>query len=190
MRFFGYSIHLAEPSLSDKCGTSFILRRDMKDFSLMGWLVASGDILKLTVKNLMDFMDSRGTRMPKNTTKAQRIRRILSMDDIQQECSEDVINAILQKLEQQEEKRRKKDEAGADPAKEEVHNSFIARFSFLAPQKIIWESNSPIQGEIHWEELEEDAATAACRQLLGQQDEEEQDAPDDDDDEASKLHLL
>ena len=88
----------------------------MKDFSLMGWLVASGDILKLTVKNLMDFMDSRGTRMPKNTTKAQRIRRILSMDDIQQECSEDVINAILQKLEQQDEKRRKKDEAGADPA--------------------------------------------------------------------------
>ena len=162
----------------------------MKDFSLMGWLVASGDILKLTVKNLMDFMDSRGTRMPKNTTKAQRIRRILSMDDIQQECSEDLINAILQKLEQQEEKRRKKDEAGADPAKEEVHNSFIARFSFLAPQKIIWEKNSPIQGEIHWEELEEDAATAACRQLLGQQDEEEQDAPDDDDDEASKLHLL
>ncbi|CAE7646167.1 unnamed protein product [Symbiodinium sp. CCMP2592] len=161
VRFFDYSIHLAEPSLSDKCGTSLILRRGMKDLSLMGWLVTSGDILKLTVKNLMDFMDSRGTRMPKNTTKAQRIRKILSMDDIQQECGENVLNAILKKLEQQEEKRRKKDETGAEPAKE---------------------------GEIHWEELEEDAATAACRQLLGQQDEEEQDAPDDDD-EASKLHL-
>ncbi|CAE7477642.1 unnamed protein product [Symbiodinium sp. CCMP2592] len=155
VRFFDYSIHLAEPSLSDKCGTSLILRRGMKDLSLMGWLVTSGDILKLTVKNLMDFMDSRGTRMPKNTTKAQRIRKILSMDDIQQECGENVLNAILKKLEQQEEKRRKKDETGAEQAKEE--------------------------GEIHWEELEEDAATAACRQLLGQQDEKEQDAPDDDD---------
>ncbi|CAE7411251.1 unnamed protein product [Symbiodinium necroappetens] len=160
VRFFGYSIHLAEPVLSDKCGCSILLRRGMKDFSLMGWLVQSGDVLKLTVRNLIDFMDSRGARMPKNATKAQRIRRILSMDDIQQECSADVINAMVQKLEQQEEKRRQKEEKGTDPTTE---------------------------GEIHWEVLEEDAATAACRQLLGQQHDDED---EDDAEEASKLHLV
>ncbi|CAE7894225.1 unnamed protein product [Symbiodinium necroappetens] len=148
VRFYGYTIHLCEPALAAKCGTNLILRRGSQDFSLMAWLVESRHIMKLTVANLMSFMEASGIRMPKNTTKTQRIKRILAMDSIQNECTKTKIDEVLKMLEKQEERRKKKEEEKAtEPAEE---------------------------GEIQWDELEEDAATNACRQLLvGQMDDEE-----------------
>ncbi|OLP94883.1 hypothetical protein AK812_SmicGene23045 [Symbiodinium microadriaticum] len=151
VRFYGYTIHLCEPALAAKCGTSLILRRGSRDFSLMAWLVESEHITKLTVANLMSFMEASGIRMPKNTTKTQRIKRILAMDSIQRECSQAKIDEVLKMLEKQEERRRKKEEKATEPADE---------------------------GEIQWDELEEDAATNACRQLLGGQMDDEEDEDD------------
>ncbi|CAE7690019.1 unnamed protein product [Symbiodinium sp. CCMP2456] len=140
VRFYDYSMHLCDQSLAEKCGTSLVLRRGTKSFSLMPFLVEKGFILQLTVANLMDFLNSCGIRMPKNTTKAARIRKVLQMDSITQECSPERIQAVLQALEKQEEKRRKKDAQASEPSNNEA--------------------------EIHWEELEEDAAAKACRELL------------------------
>ena len=122
VRFYGYTIHLCEPALAAKCGTSLILRRGSRDFSLMAWLVESEHITKLTVANLMSFMEASGIRMPKNTTKTQRIKRILAMDSIQRECSQAKIDEVLKMLEKQEERRRKKEEKATEPA-DEARNS-------------------------------------------------------------------
>ncbi|CAE7232876.1 unnamed protein product [Symbiodinium necroappetens] len=151
VRFYDYTIHLSDQSLAEKCGSSLVLRRGTKSFSLMPFLVEKGFILKLTVANLMDFLASCGIRMPKNSTKAARIRRVLQMDCITQECSPDKIRAILEVLDKQEEKRRKRGETQNEPSDE---------------------------AEIHWEELEEDAAAVACRELLvGMGDGDDDDVP-------------
>ena len=122
VRFYGYTIHLCEPALAAKCGSSLILRRGSQDFSLMAWLVQSGNIVKLTAANLTSFMEASGIRMPKNTTKGQRIKRILTMDNIQTECSETKINEVLKMLEKQEERRKKKEEDKTTEPADEARN--------------------------------------------------------------------
>ncbi|CAE7490987.1 unnamed protein product [Symbiodinium sp. CCMP2592] len=151
VRCYDYTTHLCDQSLGEKCGTNLVLRRGKKAFSLMPFLVEKGFILKLTNASLMDYLGSCGLRMPKNTTKAARIRRILQLDSITQECSADKIRDVLAVLDKQEEKRRKKEEKANEPSNAE---------------------------EIHWEELEEDPAAKACRELLvGMGDDEEDDVP-------------
>ena len=88
----------------------------------MPFLVEKGFILKLTVANLMDFLTSCGIRMPKNTTKAARIRRILQLDSIAQECSPDKIRAISEALDKQEEKRKQKGEKPNEPSDEALNH--------------------------------------------------------------------
>ncbi|CAE7392444.1 unnamed protein product, partial [Symbiodinium microadriaticum] len=49
VRFYDYTLHLAEQRLGEKCGSSLLVRRGTKAFSLMPFLVEKGFILKLTV---------------------------------------------------------------------------------------------------------------------------------------------
>ena len=84
----------------------------------MAWLVQSGNIVKLTAANLTSFMEASGIRMPKNT----RIKRILTMDSIQTECSETKINEVLKMLEKQEERRKKKEEDKTTEPADEARN--------------------------------------------------------------------
>ncbi|CAE7873725.1 unnamed protein product [Symbiodinium necroappetens] len=121
VRFYDYTIHVSDQIMAEKTGSCLVLRRGTKSFSLMPFLVEKGFILKLTVANLMDFFASCGIRMPKNTTKAARIRRLLQMDCITQECSPDKIRAILEVLDKQEEKRRKKGEKPNEPSDEALN---------------------------------------------------------------------
>ncbi|CAE7646737.1 unnamed protein product [Symbiodinium sp. CCMP2456] len=121
VRFYDYTIHVSDQIMAEKTGSCLVLRRGTKSFSLMPFLVEKGFILKLTVANLMDFFASCGIRMPKNTTKAARIRRLLQMDCITQECSPDKIRAVLEVLDKQEEKRRKKGEKPNEPSDEALN---------------------------------------------------------------------
>ncbi|CAE7608505.1 unnamed protein product [Symbiodinium microadriaticum] len=150
VKIFDYTIHVAEQTLEAKCGSNLLLRRGAREFSLLGWLVEKGGILKARVSSLMDLMDSMGIGMAKNSTKAQRIRKILALSSVRQECSQASIDRILKDLEHQEAKRKAKDDKQAvpEPARDEE--------------------------EIIWEELEDDPAARACRELLQGQDEEEE----------------
>ncbi|CAE7260090.1 unnamed protein product [Symbiodinium sp. CCMP2592] len=151
VKIFDYTLHVAGQILETKCGNNLLLRRGSREFSLLGWLVEKGGILKARVSSLIDILDSMGIKMLKNATKAQRIRKILTLDAVKQECSQASIDRILKALEQQEEKRKAKQDdkqQAADPAKDEE--------------------------EITWEELEDDPAARACRELLQGQDEEEE----------------
>ncbi|CAE7835788.1 unnamed protein product [Symbiodinium necroappetens] len=150
VKIFDYTIHVAEQTLEAKCGSNLLLRRGTRKFSLLGWLVEKGGILKARVSSLMDLMDSMGIGMAKNSTKAQRIRKILALSSVRQECSQASIDRILKDLEHQEAKRKAKDDKQAvpEPARDEE--------------------------EIIWEELEDDPAARACRELLQGQDEEEE----------------
>ncbi|CAE7583807.1 unnamed protein product [Symbiodinium sp. CCMP2592] len=121
VRCYDYTTHLCDQSLGEKCGTNLVLRRGKKAFSLMPFLVEKGFILKLTNASLMDYLGSCGLRMPKNTTKAARIRRILQLDSITQECSADKIRDVLAVLDKQEEKRRKKEEKANEPSNEALN---------------------------------------------------------------------
>ena len=185
VRVYDYTCHLVESPLGEKIGGNLVLRRGCKSFSLMGFLVETGGIMKLTVSTLIDFMDHYGSRLPKNTTKAQRIRQILKMEHIREECSEEKMNDLLQLLEKQEERRKKKTDNQIEPGEEARNRNIRKMISSLLFLEDRSENRCPKQDEIQWQELEEDEATNACRELLrGQEDE------DDEDDDASKLECV
>ena len=175
---------MADQTLETKCGSNLLLRRGSREFSLLGWLVEKGGILKARVSSLIELLDSMGIRMLKNATKAQRIRKILSLDAVKQECSEASIDRILRALEQQEEKRKAKQDdkqPATDPAKDEAalnphfDDTSVCR-SWVTES---FPMHAPSQEEITWEELEDDPAAKACRELLqGQDDEEEEEETD------------
>ncbi|CAE7198608.1 unnamed protein product [Symbiodinium sp. CCMP2592] len=144
--FYGYTLHVCERGLEDKCGSSLLFRRGFQEFSLLCYLVQSQEILQTSTASLTELLQKSDVQMPKSTTKCQKIRRLLSLEAVKQACGEQKIQRLLAKLDEQDEKRKKK--------KEE-------------------EPQLP-EGEIEWEELNDDPATAACKELLSRLDEEEE----------------
>ena len=113
MKIFDYTIHVAEQTLEAKCGSNLLLRRGAREFSLLGWLVEKGGILKARVSSLMDLMDSMGIGMAKNLRKLSESGRSLALSSVRQECSQASIDRILKDLEHQEAKRKAKDDKQA-----------------------------------------------------------------------------
>ncbi|CAE7192200.1 unnamed protein product [Symbiodinium microadriaticum] len=144
-KFMLYTLHLAPDSLASKIGCGLLLRRGVSEFTLLPYLVETKKILRLPSASLSDLLLSQNVRMPKNTTVACKIRRLLAEDAVKQSCSEKTVQEIIQFLESREEKRKNHKEK--DEEKDESE-------------------------EYHWQELNDDPATAACRQLLAGMDEE------------------
>ncbi|OLQ00711.1 hypothetical protein AK812_SmicGene16606 [Symbiodinium microadriaticum] len=146
---YGYSLHMCDKALEDKCGSSLLFRRGFQEFSLLCYLVQSQEILQTSSASLSELLHKSDVQMPKNSTKNQKIRRLLSLQAVKQACGEARLLRLLAKLDEQDEKRKRKQES-----KDE-------------------ELQQP-EGDIDWEELNDDPATAACRELLSRLDEEEE----------------
>ena len=116
-----YTLHLAPDSLASKIGCGLLLRRGVSEFTLLPYLVETKKILRLPSASLSDLLLSQNVRMPKNTTVACKIRRLLAEDAVKQSCSEKTVQEIIQFLESREEKRKNHKEK--DEEKDESEES-------------------------------------------------------------------
>ncbi|CAE7336219.1 unnamed protein product [Symbiodinium microadriaticum] len=148
VKLFEYTVHLAPKGLEDKCGCGFLLRRGVKSFGLVAYLVHNMEILKLHSATISEILFEADIRLPKNTSKGLKIRRVLEMDSVKNHVSEGTIASIKKILDEQDEKRKQSKE-----------------------QKQEAEQNE--EEEIMWEELESDPAAVACRELLSRLDDED-----------------
>ncbi|OLQ00981.1 hypothetical protein AK812_SmicGene16301 [Symbiodinium microadriaticum] len=146
VRLYGYTLHICDKSLEAKCGTAVILRRGLQELPLMEYLVFSQQILLCTNASLTELLQQHDIQMPKNSTKPQRLRRILAMDQVRNACGDAKIQKLLSLLEEQEAKKKNKEKENEEQKNED---------------------------EVEWEELLEDPATEACKQLLARMEEEE-----------------
>ncbi|CAE7212877.1 unnamed protein product [Symbiodinium sp. CCMP2592] len=146
---YGYSLHVCEQALEDKCGSSLLFRRGFQEFNLLCYLVQSQEILKTSSASLSELLQKCDVQMPKTTTKNQKIRRLLSLDAVNTACGEPKILKLLAKLDEQDEKRKRNQSKKEEEAQQ-------------------------AEGDIEWEELNEDPATAACKELLARLDEEDE----------------
>ncbi|CAE7775215.1 unnamed protein product [Symbiodinium sp. CCMP2456] len=146
---YGYSLHVCEKVLEDKCGSCILIRRGFTEFSLLCYLVQTKQILQTTCASLHELLRKHDIQMPKSSTKSQQIRRLLMLADVTEVCDLIKIQGILSKLDEQDDKKKKKDSSKDD---EQQDN----------------------EGDIQWEELNDDPATVACKELLSRLDEEEE----------------
>ena len=105
---YEYSCHLAIPPLADKLGSNIILRRSLHGESLLCYLVNSLRILSLTAATLHEMLVHCCVRMAKNTTKPAKIRKILMLQEVVQNCKQEKRDEIEKKLQEQEEQAKKK----------------------------------------------------------------------------------
>eukprot|EP00439_Symbiodinium_sp_Y106_P025149 s5537_g3.t1 len=104
---YGYTLHVCEQALEDKCGAGLLFRRGFQEFSLLCYLVQSQEILQTSNASLSELLQKSDVQMPKSTTKNQKIRRLLSLEAVKQACGEQKIQKLLAKLDEQDEKRKK-----------------------------------------------------------------------------------
>ena len=98
---------MANKAIEDKCGCGFLLRRSVKSFSLVAYLVHTMEILKLHSATITEILCEADIRLPKNTSKGLKIRRVLDMDSVKNHVSQSIIDKIRSKLDEQEAKRKK-----------------------------------------------------------------------------------
>ncbi|CAE7236724.1 unnamed protein product [Symbiodinium sp. CCMP2592] len=96
-----YTLHIAPDALASKLGSGLLVRQGTIEYSLLPCLVETKKILRLPSASLSDLLLHQNVRMPKNTTVACKIRRLMAEDAVKQVCSETVIQEIIQILEYQ-----------------------------------------------------------------------------------------
>ena len=100
--------------MEEKLGSCFVLRRGARPYSLLSWLVHSAQIVSLLSSVLTDILNSFEIRMPKMTTKNAKIRKLLSLQEISDTCTQEEVDKIEAMLIAQEQKRNSKKEAELD----------------------------------------------------------------------------
>ncbi|CAE7763691.1 unnamed protein product, partial [Symbiodinium sp. CCMP2456] len=106
VQLFEYTVHLAPKGVEDKCGCGFLLRRGVKSYGLVAYLVHTLEILKLHSATISEILFEADIRLPKNTSKGLKIRRVLEMDSVKNHVSEGTIASIQKILDEQDEKRK------------------------------------------------------------------------------------
>ncbi|CAE7826543.1 unnamed protein product, partial [Symbiodinium sp. KB8] len=151
VKLFAYTVHVCEGHLANKCGSALLLRRGPQEFCLLCFLVHSELILLSSSASLTELLLKHDIQMPKNSTKAQKVRRILGMDKVKETCAASKIAKLLASLDEADAKKRNKEK-----------------------EKEKKDDDLDEAAEIEWEELQEDPAAQACRELLHRLDEEEE----------------
>ena len=116
---FEHSLHILNATLSSKIGCSLVFRKAKRGHSLLSYSVQTCTLTSLTNETLEQLLLWQQIRLPKNTTKATRIRKLLETPHVVQRCTEASIQKLHAKLAEQEEKRQKKNNTGEEK-KDEV----------------------------------------------------------------------
>ena len=125
----------------------------------------SAQIVSLLSSVLTDILNSFEIRMPKMTTKNAKIRKLLSLQEISDTCTQEEVDKIEAMLIAQEQKRNSKKEAELDEDPKDDDQDIYGASHVLSGFPLL-SSESPVQDGFCWEELNDDAATMACKELL------------------------
>ena len=109
MQIFDYSLHIPNETMASKTG-NVIVRPGCSGQSVLIWLLRSGEIIKLTSSVLSDIIGSHDIRMPKNSSKNAKIRKLMAMNLVKETMSEAELNTLESQLKEQEASRKKKKE--------------------------------------------------------------------------------
>ena len=171
VEIFEHSVHLLNSQLSTKIGCAIVFRRAARSHNLLTYLVETCSITELTNESLEKMGQWQNARMCRTSTKATRIKKLLETTTVQERCSQNSISLVLKVLIEQEERKKKKKEAEEEKTEQALP---VCYFHILVRiiMSIVVHTTSFWQGEIDWEELQDDPATKACRELLEQLDEE------------------
>ena len=108
VRIFDYCIHVCNAGLEGKLGSCFVFRRGAKPYTLVAWLVHSGEILNLLSNVLSELLQAYEIRLARLTTKAAKIRRLMALEEVTEKCDPADIQRVEAVLVEQEQKRNSK----------------------------------------------------------------------------------
>lgn len=122
VKLFAYTLHVCESQLADKCGSAVLLRRGSQEFCLLCFLVQSELVLSSSSASLTELLQKHDIQMPKNSTKAHKVRRILAMEKVKEMCAAKTITKLLASLDEADAKKkiREKEKEKKDDDLEEV----------------------------------------------------------------------
>ena len=112
-----YSLHIPPDSLVMKMG-NLVIRRSVNGQKVLTFLMRSLQILKLTNTIISDILAHECIRMPKNSSKAAKIRKLMSLDIVKKTVNSEQLENLEAALKEQEKNRNKK-KGHEDPFKEE-----------------------------------------------------------------------
>ena len=94
VRFHTYTLHLMQDDLASKMRSCLIVRPSAKQYDMACWVVKSQSVLKLRSETLSEVALSQNLRLPRNATKAAKIRALCSCPNIKANCSDDELAAL------------------------------------------------------------------------------------------------
>ncbi|CAE7741926.1 unnamed protein product [Symbiodinium sp. CCMP2456] len=97
VEIFCYTIHVCPASLESKCG-GILFRRGPRAYSLLVFLFVSQSIMSITSAALSDILTAYEIRMPKNSSKHAKIRKLMTLDDVKTTLGEDGLEGLEQKM--------------------------------------------------------------------------------------------
>ena len=115
---FQHSLHVLNASLATKVGCCLVFRKSLKGHSLLSYCVETCSLTSLTNESLEQLLLWQQIRLPKTSTKATRIRKLLETPHVTENCTEASIQKLLAALAEQEEKRKKKSSNGEEKTNE------------------------------------------------------------------------
>ena len=97
-----------QDKLTEKIGTSCLIRRSVCGEDILIFLLRTGEILKTQSDTLSKILQLEGTNVRKNLSKAGKIRLIMKLPRIQAVLPEETLGRLEEKLQEMEKKNKKK----------------------------------------------------------------------------------
>ena len=137
MQVHDFTIHWTKGAITRKMGTCCILRRSFEGCSILVWLVKSTKILNVSGEALEKFLKYNNLNVRKNSTKSAKIRALMKLPQIVQECQQSTLDRLEALLVAAEERRSKKnttsqkdedqeDEMEKDEAENPMNDSYCS----------------------------------------------------------------
>ena len=111
-----------------------IVRPSAKQYEMACWVVKSQNILNLRSETLSELALCQNLRLPKNATKAAKIRALCNCANIKANCSEDELSAIENALLALEEKKKKAKKEKAADSEEDEEDTPVAKIHKMQNQ--------------------------------------------------------
>ena len=106
MHFFLYTVHLPSAGIAQKTG-AVVLRRGARQYTLLTYLFQTQLILGVTSPVLTELLQLEKLLLPTTSSKATKIRKLMTCDAVKAAIGEDILAMIESKLLSQEKKRKK-----------------------------------------------------------------------------------
>ena len=116
---YNYSLHMPSDTAAEKLG-GIVLRLAAHGQDLLTWLMRTKEILKVTSAILTDIVANNKIRTPKNSSKNAKIRKLMALQSMKTNLTEQELNKLEAQMKEQENRRNKKrpDEDKDDDASE------------------------------------------------------------------------